>query len=216
MRVYIHIGKTKAASTFLQNEVFPRLPNVNFLTSDLKNISPNNLKPDKLNIISNENFYGSPGLYPIENMYRKLDMLKKRYGDPGIILITRQRKPWLDSVYNQYVKSGGKYSFHKWFMNVFDIRYLDNTANLENLFLMFSDVLTVPYEMLCYNPKEFVKIICNFMGEKPPRFNNKIYGKKLPGSIIFILRYINYIWKPSKIYRKINIKLFIRRLRGLE
>ena len=111
---------------------------------------------------------------------------------------------------------GGKLSFYKWFMNVFDLHYINDAENIEYLNRLFSNVLIVPYEMLLYDPNKFVMVICNFMGENPPHFNNKVYGKKLGPFRLIIVRIANHFFKPGLIYRRFNIKRFARRLRGLE
>lgn len=136
MKVYVHLGIHKTGSSFLQKEFFPRYQrNICFLnraelryfkayilnTDDFDFDSDEALKlfnkalGDRINsekvIISDEEFYGNPYMGSIDRK-RNFDRLHEIFGnDLSCIVFLRNQQDLLNSLYNQYVKTGGIASF---------------------------------------------------------------------------------------------------------
>lgn len=219
-KIVLHIGSAKCASTFLQREVFAKIPGVNLITPDLRNMyflqpgyenCPNNIVEGKLNIISRENDFGSPSTRPFKCSVN-LEYRKKLLGDIKVILITRNKKEWVRSIYNQYVKGGGTYDFKKWFLRVFDLDYLDYEQNVRYVTHLFSNVLILDMEILKMDPGRFVKTICDFIGAEVPDYTNRVYGRRLSDTSLFLLRLINRFLKIGLIYRYFHRRKFQKKI----
>lgn len=125
MKVFIHIGLHKTASTFLQERFFPKLPNISYLGrkeihssvefSKLLNADDTLYDPSILSsridekdveklILSSESFSGKPLFMHSVNRSMIAKRLKHAFPDAEIILFIRGQKDLLLSHYNQYVK----------------------------------------------------------------------------------------------------------------
>lgn len=133
MNEVIHIGYPKTASTWLQDEYFPKVKNYHFVSwrevnnqlvfSDSLNFDPEEIKKhfiDKMKcsklLLSSEhlttaiNFGWHFGNYSIANAYK----IKAVYPNAKIVIFIRKQQSLICSAYLQYVKNGGTYSFKKW------------------------------------------------------------------------------------------------------
>jgi len=108
--IVLHVGPQRTGTTFLQREVFPRIPDAwlygnNNTPFDFK--SP--LAANRLNIISDEGFYGNPwdkGI-PYASKYTIGKRLRQVFPDAKILVGMREHDEWLNSVYNTYIRRGG-------------------------------------------------------------------------------------------------------------
>lgn len=138
MEVYVHLGIHKTGSSFLQKEFFPKYDGkicflnrselsqfkAYVLTADDFDFDANNalgLFKDALGgksdcekvIISDEEFYGNPYIASIDRK-RNFDRLFEIFGNTlSCVVFLRNQQSLLNSLYNQYVKTGGTASFNK-------------------------------------------------------------------------------------------------------
>ena len=199
-KVFIHVGLHRTGSTFLQKHVFPKL-DVNFIHVDAKNLKNKfPLKDGKINLISSENFSGSPlnfesKNYGVDERYKLADKLKENYPDAEILLVLRECSSWKKSLYNQYVKGKryiSKEYFNKKFGNNF-LNFKEYIKYLENLFGTMN-VHVFVYEDLKYDHQRFVNKICRVIGVETPKIKNVIYNKSLTKgqeNILHVLRSIS-------------------------
>jgi len=215
-KIIVHVGYPKTGSTFLQKDVFPKIKNVNFLTNDLNNFDFKNVKKDKLNILSREGLFGLPHESDLKTGYQRINEIKKNFPDAHIILIIREKKPWIKSLYKQYITGGGKYNFKKWFLNNFDLGFLDYEKNIKYLEKNFKQVLVLKFENLKKDPDKFVKDICDFIGVEVPKYENKIRGKSPSKTTLTLIRFVNHFFKAYKPYRKMKRWLFRKKYNKIQ
>jgi len=139
----------------------------------------------------------------VETAYIRMAKLKKRFPNAKIIIVIRERKSWVLSIYNQYVKEGGKYSFRKWWKKKFDIQFLD-TVLMYYVTTIFDDVLILHMDDL--KSGKFVKKLCDFIGVPVPKYRNIRYGKSLSPMSLLIIRIFNLF--------NIHLYKFYRLLKG--
>jgi len=196
--IVIHIGLHKTGTTFLQTEVFPKIPNINYQTKvDLAT----KVEEGKINLFSDENLDG--GSYrlfnTVEQRYTILKNLHRLYPNAKIILCLRDRDKWLKSAYKQYVVAYKSCSF-KEYKNRLDKDFLNYSMYVKRLdYLWVNNVYVCTFEDLQKNPKQFVKGICDFIGVEPPEFENKtVYKGITDGQVKFIRLYDKLL--PSKVF----------------
>ncbi len=180
MDVVIHVGLHRTGSTFLQKEVFPKLQNVNFICQ--YNMNSRNqllavkLDENKINLISEEGLTRHNFMDDNEtSMIEISDRIYRVFPTARIILVLRDRKEWLSSLY----KMNCRYSFDSWFDNVFDKDDLDFDGYVDHIRGLFNDVLVLDYGLLRDDPDVFVKQVCDFIGVDVPVFSNRILNKSL-------------------------------------
>ncbi|MEF8847724.1 MAG: sulfotransferase domain-containing protein [Candidatus Thermoplasmatota archaeon] len=178
MDIVIHVGLHRTGTTFLQREVFPKMKNINFLPN-IKNKSfmiYGKLSEDKTNVISDEHFSGHPFKpHRFEDRFTISRRLYNLYPNARIIVVFRNKKSWVRSLYNQYIKKVRKkngLTFDEWSEEVFDERSLCFEQYEKYLKKLFQNVLVLRYEELKDNPNCFVKKICKFIGTSVPAYNN--------------------------------------------
>jgi len=207
-----HIGYIKNASTFLQRDIFPKLENVKYFTTDLKNINDKPV-PNMINLFSHENMAGDMTHSTAKKGFEKLDKLKRNFPEAKILLIYRNKNRWVKSVYNQYVKEGGKYSFSKWFERVFDTEFLDYESMFSYLKNNFKQVLILPFELLIEDHKTFVEKLCKFIGAPVPEYKNVVRGRSLSRPMLAGVRLINHFnIKLNRPYRWIDQTLWRKKI----
>lgn len=102
---YFHIGMCKTATTFMQNEVFPRWPGINYLKS--RNLEYFLLlKENEKYLISCEGFTGRM-FGTIEEKCQSVYYLSRMFKDSNIIISVRRHGGYLGSLYSQYLRYGG-------------------------------------------------------------------------------------------------------------
>jgi len=173
MKVFLHVGMHKTATTFLQVGIFPNIKDVNHIH---KFELGSKLYEDKLNIISNEGFSGK-SYHPFtdaEERYTKADRLKAMFPEAKILIGIRKPNSWKKSLYSQYIKRGGILKFEQWEDNV-DPLYFDNFSYIKYLKELFGEdnVYVYKFEDLKENHHKFVLGICGFLGVDVPEYENK-------------------------------------------
>lgn len=198
MKVFLHVGMHKTATTFLQAVIFSKIKNVNFIHNfELGS----KVYEDKLNIISNEGFSGNT-YHPFksaEERYIKADRLKAMFPDAYVLVGTRMHLTWMPSLYSQYLKRGGALTYEKWKENV-DPDYFDYDRYITYLKKLFGEkkVHVYKFEDLKENHHKFVLGICAFLEVDVPEYKNKVYQKGFTPGQKESMRKINKIFKSSQ------------------
>ncbi len=109
-RIFFHLGIPKAASTYLQLKVFPRLKGLTYYRKKyFKHFS---------NIVKKAPPNHSPFLFSSE-MYNRLEeraeKISKEFPDAGIILVLRRQDRWIKSKYKYYLWKNGNKNFRDFF-----------------------------------------------------------------------------------------------------
>lgn len=139
VKIIFHIGMPKTATTFFQREMFPKLPNVNFIDGhcpsnssingsiedyrtlgdiagllkegkDAKKLLDQYLHPKKLNLYSYESIYGGVWSQDYEKPIRNIRNIMQMYPGSRIILGKRRPDELMGSCYSEYIKRGGSKS----------------------------------------------------------------------------------------------------------
>lgn len=244
--VILHIGLHKTGTTFLQKMVFRELSGEEVyyvrykdnpilgLLDDITNLNPcvadmeryEQLIPEYLAsiaapivFISRENIIGSPR-FNYHNCRFNADVMKRFFPEAKIIITIRRQDDWYESLYNQMVKAGARYSVEH-FLNYHNGQFLNyrqayaafGRINVRLSFTelvryyqsQFSDVLVLPYEMMKTDPEEFLKKIYSFSGIQKPYFpatydvyKNRGYSKLSANIARFTNRFVNSIDLPDR------------------
>jgi hypothetical protein len=104
--VFFHVGLGRAASTYLQNRIFPKLEGIRYIHRDRYRAFP------KIIDRSHNHKY----LVSREAARRLKDRLREfsEYRRDGkVILVLRRHDQWIASHYRRYVKNGGSHSFDR-------------------------------------------------------------------------------------------------------
>ena len=235
MKIYIHIGIHKTGSSFLQKEFFSKYKNeilfidrANLLefksyilhTDDFvfqpkkaleifKSILSNYEVCDCI-VLSDEEFYGNPFIGVLDrkrNIDRLIAVFKKSL---HVLMFIRNQQSLLDSLYKQYVKTGGTANFknfinHKRYPLIFNINYLkyDKYLNYLKLKLGHSRIKLLLYEEFMNNKQGILQEIDFFI--KNESSNYKFLPKKdikvnssLKGGNIPVMRFFNKFTKSPK------------------
>ena len=168
MSIVIHVGLHKTGTTFLQEQIFKKLKNINYSKKiDLHRIHIDN---NKINLISNAWLSSDePHFYEFgaTDKYEILSHIKKLFPDAKIILVKRNFSPWLKSCYRQYIVSGGILTFDD-YCEKYNHNFID-MDDYENMIReLFDEVLVTTQESLLNNREQTIQTICNFIGVEVP------------------------------------------------
>jgi len=193
MKVVLHVGMHKTATTFLQAEIFPKIPEVNLIH---KFELGTKMLDEKINIISNEGFSGKT-YHPYidaEERYIKADRLKAMFPDAYILVGIREPASWKKSLYSQYLKRGGVLKFADWKKAV-DPDYFHVEYYIGHLKVLFGidKVYVYSFEELKKDHHKFVLGICGFLGVDMPNYKNKVFQKGFTPRQAETMRIINKI-----------------------
>ena len=252
MEVYVHLGIHKTGSSFLQKVFFPHYTNnVCFLDraklTSFKEyvLNEDDFEFDKTKalelfskalganhncnkvVISDEEFYGNPYLAVLDRK-RNFDRLCEIFGKSlKVILFLRNQQNLLNSLYNQYIKTGGTASF-KAFLNYkkyplnFRVSYLLYDKYVDYLIksLGREKVKIYLYEEFIEDKSEVLndmnKFIINTSDELLvfSNFDEKVNASLNNGNIP-VLRFLNKFTKSLKspfLLFHINVHKLIRRV----
>jgi len=196
-KIIIHIGLHKTGTTFLQQEVFPKIPNINYQTKvDLTT----KVEEGKINLFSDENLDG--GSYrlfnTVEQRYNIMENLHKLYPNAKIILCIRDKDSWLKSAYKQYIVAYKSCSFEEYKQRI-DKGFLDFDEYIKRLNKLWTNVYVCEFIDLKRSPVKFVNELCDFIGVRNPLvFYKTVYKGITDGQVKFIRLYDKLL--PSKIF----------------
>lgn len=208
-KVFIHIGMHKTGTTFLQQEVFPKIPNINYQTKvDLTT----KVEERKINLFSDENLDG--GSYRLFATGKKriniLKNLHTLFPDAYIILCLRDKESWLKSAYKQYIVAYQSCPFEEYKKRL-DPAFLDFETYIQKLKSLFTNVYVCHFEDLKNNPVKFVDGICNFIGVKNPLVGYKIVYKSITDSQVKFIRLFDTIFKSKMLHFALSLAIRIVR-----
>ena len=192
MKLYIHIGMPRTGTTFLQQEIFPKIENVNFINfyfhggilfkmatvekfidifANMEDIN-SYIEEDKINLISDEDIYSKIWVQEDRRLAR-IKRIKGFFPNAKIIFGVRDRDDLLKSLYKKYVMDGGILPFDVFKQNI-NLAKLDYEEYVDYLFGLFGkqNVYIYRYEEMKKDIDSFVDGICNFLGTNVPPFEN--------------------------------------------
>lgn len=231
----IHIGYAKAASTWTQSMFkaegsgFNSFDDKNFLVENIQ--MPNSFEFDgkevknkihnqfqtseeEVNVLSSEGFAGN---WPNGGYYSKMfaDRLHEMFPEVKILIIIREQKSMLDSVYRHYVRRGGLRTPEEflqpkkhlrcpdgstppgWYRTPnFNLDYYKYNILVEYYHELFSpdNVLVLPMEVLKESEEEYINTIREFAGvQHNPSLKEEVFRKHggLSHFEAYVKRYTN-------------------------
>lgn len=194
-KIFIHVGLHKTGTTFLQQQVFPLVENVNFITS-FNDILLKKIDNDKINIISNETLSGT---YDYDRYYIA-DRLKLLFPDAKIILGIRDKDSWVCSCYSEFVKHGGTLTYEEYIDKRERLELRDFEGYIKYLKDLFVDVYVYDFEDFKNDITMCILKICVFMDVKPPTYDYKKINISLSDKQINRWRYLNHWFKSPYNY----------------
>ena len=104
--VYFHVGLGRAASTYVQNRIFPQLNGIRYIPRDRYRNFPEVIErtQDTKYLVSREAALRLEARLQEFSSYRR---------DAKVILVLRRHDHWIASHYRRYVKNGGSYPFDR-------------------------------------------------------------------------------------------------------
>ncbi len=214
--IYLHIGLHKTGTTFLQNKIFTKIKNINYISG--KNIY-NITGSYDVTLISNEaisglGFKGLKEPY-IKQLINSVRRLKQTFRHPKLIIGLREPSSLINSFYKQYLQIGGTLNFKDFKRENNEVlkkgdltAFLDELTNLygkENFFIYFQEDLRNKPDVVIKSLLNFMELKdCNIKIEKESSIN-----KSLPDNLEKTLIFLN---KTNKIFNgKLN-NYFFRKL----
>jgi len=214
-KIFIHIGAYKTGTTFLQKNIFPFWPNMQF-TNDLWFSYLSLVQENKKYIISNETLFGRPwardnSLSWAEERQLIFDALARLFPNAHILLFFRKHSDFILSLYKQYLHEGGILKFNDFFdfyqnkglIKKEDINYMDTIKRLEKTFEFAPYVFTL--EQIDADLNLLIKKLEKIFDEKAPMFFTKVDKKENVGVQYWqakILRILNIIDRKPWSYIK--------------
>lgn len=200
--IIIHIGLHRTGTTFLQKEVFEKLP-INYIFDDA--IHRIEIKPG-INLISNEGLSLSMP-HSKTNRLQVLDHLNKLFPNARIIIGLREKKSWLKSCYSRYMLSGGILEFDVYKYQC-KSNVIDFDSYLKEVQKRFSNIYIYHFEDLKKKHRHTIKGICDYIGVDAPDYKMVTRNASLTDRQLRTLSWLNYFF-PGKYLREL-----IKRIRG--
>ncbi len=177
-QIILHIGLHKTGTTFLQQEIFPKLKGVNYkFYYDMQDYK---IKDGYINLISCENLSGSLLSSIKFGAFERKALLygmKALYPNARIIVGFRNKEKWLRSVYVQHIKQGRLYRSYNSFLETVPTEFVDFDSYECLIRELFDDVYVYHFEDLKKDVDSFVRGICDFIGAEVPIFINRKWSK---------------------------------------
>lgn len=160
--IYFHVGMGRAASTYLQYDVFPYFKNVKYI----QRTSYNNF--EKIVHKGNESSYFVSREFD-QQFEEEVEKFSKKFPDAHPIVVFRRHDGWIASQYRRFVKNGNHLSFKqfidiekdKGLFSIADLSYFPKIQYLEDHFS--NKPLVVFYEEMIAQPYTFIDRIADFM-----------------------------------------------------
>lgn len=108
--LYLHLGVSKAASTYLQRVIFPKLQGLTYYPKKHFKQFPE--------ILSRDSHENGPLLFSSEmfrDLARRARNIGKAFPDARVILVLRRQDRWLLSRYKYYLWKSGRKNFREFF-----------------------------------------------------------------------------------------------------
>ncbi len=195
--IYFHVGLAKTGSTFLQNNFFPKLKNIKYISTHKYRRC--------IDIINNTNYDS----YLISREFdRQLEGEVKKilnhFPETKIIIVFREHKKWISSQFKRFSKNGYHFKFEDFYNNTNsgywkneDMIYIDKI----NIIKKYSkyDPLVLNFDELKINPHSYLSKISEYTNSNYSKSNislnvvHKSYSEK---QLIFLKGFCR-IFKPN-------------------
>ena len=195
--IYFHVGLAKTGSTFLQNNFFPKLQNIKYISTHKYRRC--------IDIINNTNYDS----YLISREFdRQLEGEVKKilnyFPETKIIIVFREHKKWISSQFKRFSKNGYHFKFEDFYNNANsgywkneDMIYIDKI----NILKKYSkyDPLVLNFDELKINPHSYLTKISEYTKSNYNKSNislnvvHKSYSEK---QLIFLKGFCR-IFKPN-------------------
>lgn len=195
--IYFHVGLAKTGSTFLQNNFFPKLQNIKYISTHKYRRC--------IDIINNTNYDS----YLISREFdRQLEGEVKKilnhFPETKIIIVFREHKKWISSQFKRFSKNGYHFKFEDFYNNTNsgywkneDMIYIDKI----NIIKKYSkyDPLILNFDELKINPHSYLTKISEYTNSNYKKSNislnvvHKSYSEK---QLIFLKGFCR-IFKPN-------------------
>ena len=161
--IYFHVGLGKVASSYLQQRVFPKLEDIEYISTHKYKKSPSIIAQDesKKYLVSRE----------FDRQYEdELRWFAKHYPSARIIIIFRRHDSWIASQYRRFVKNGHTMPFGDFFnldesKSFWEHRHIEYYWKLELVEELFgSKPLVLFHDDLKKDAWSFFDQICDFTG----------------------------------------------------
>ncbi len=167
-KIIVHIGLHKTGTTFIQNEIYPRLDSITTIRAWHSHRFIINSDFDKKILFTDEGISGNPfgGNYSAE-FNSNIKKIKYLYDDPKIIFGIRKHEGFLCSLYKQYLHQKGHEEFSHLF-NTFNTGLLktDDLLFRKKIGVLkkeFSNVFIYSQESLKKRPQDFINSLIDFL-----------------------------------------------------
>ena len=206
--IYFHVGLAKTGSTFLQNNFFPKLQNIKYISTHKYRRC--------IDIINNTNYDS----YLISREFdRQLEGEVKKilnhFPETKIIIVFREHKKWISSQFKRFSKNGYHFKFENFYNNANsgywkneDMIYIDKI----NIIKKYSkhEPLVLNFDELKINPHSYLTKISEYTKSNYNKSNislnvvHKSYSEK---QLIFLKGFCR-IFKsnPPKYYADNKLK----------
>ena len=163
-QIYYHVGLGKAASTYLQNRIFPALNGIRYVHRDRyrRYRSIVEKSHDARYLVSREAAF---------RLDQRLEEFASFKSDAKVILVLRRHDRWIASHYRRYVKNGGSLPFDKYVdldsesPLIWDKKKMSFFAMIQKIENRFnSKPLVLFHETLQDNPFNLIDQLCSFTG----------------------------------------------------
>ena len=195
--IYFHVGLAKTGSTFLQNNFFPKLQNIKYISTHKYRRC--------IDIINNTNYDS----YLISREFdRQLEGEVKKilnhFPETKIIIVFREHEKWISSQFKRFSKNGYHFKFEDFYNNTNsgywkngDMIYIDKI----NIIKKYSkyDPLVLNFDELKINPHSYLSKISEYTNSNYSKSNislnvvHKSYSEK---QLIFLKGFCR-IFKPN-------------------
>lgn len=205
--VVLHVGPHKTGTSFLQQEIFNKINEANFIRSKI--ITDLHIEVRRLNIISHEGFSSLAPYHDILcDQEEVLDHLKRLFPEAKVIVGLRNMDSWLRSCYKQYVFGGrcGTLDYDR-YKQKYHKNLPSHSDYVNEIKKRWDDVFVYHQETL----NDEIEPMCRFMGCEVPVYSKKRVHFGLNKSELFIWRQINKIL-PKTIMGK--LRYFVSKIRG--
>jgi hypothetical protein len=193
--VYIHVGLHKTATSFLQRNVFPNIPEIAYMKEFF--ITTPIPEHDKI-LISSEGLSGVPYINDnAEIQYIIANRLSRIFDNANVIIGIRDKEDWKKSLYKQYIRVGGTLSFLQWSEEIFDDNFLDFERYICFLKNKFNRVHIFDFEKFKKNNDKEIEKMCKFIGVEKPEYYREKVNIGLNEKEFGILKNLNKIQKSS-------------------
>ena len=223
-RPLLHIGYHKSGTTWLQRHVFSnseagftRIAGGNLLQSAFIQANPFSFRPevarkkfepgmerarerDLIPVISHERLSGSPYAGGYDGGILA-DRLAAVFPDARALVVIREQKAMILSIYKMYVRMGGAASFEQFLsrppglarMPSFRFDFLEYHRLVGYYSKLFGaeNILVLPYELLRAEPTSFLQAICDFAGVEMTASSFRLENVSPSSLILSLKRHIN-------------------------